>query len=185
MDRIVESISKNTPLAVIVAGLVVVVIGAAGGVGQAIVISGLIWQVVLLIVGVIVAASGVVIAWRQRLSQADSTTPNKSLRLIFYSNDYQTTELRGTKDGLELYLSDLRPRKNSGVQGDLIGVDQMRRILREGTIRVYEDKEGIPVVDIGTSKTHWLYSKTLFPEPKRLQSEIRGLLERTIKLASN
>ncbi len=183
MDKsIIESITKNTPLAVIIAGLLLVVTGAAGGWPPALQISGLGWQIVLVVMGAIVAGSGIAFIWREKNLSSNSRSANDSLRLIFFSSEVQTTELRGTKDGLEVYLSDLRPGKDSGIQGDAISLDRLQRILREGDVKVYTD-DGTPVLDIGPKK-HWLYSKTLFGDPKRLQKEIYALIERTIKFAS-
>jgi hypothetical protein len=179
---IIEAVIKNTPFAIIIAGVLLVLIGAAGGWPPSLQINGLGWQIFLAVTGLVVSGSGFALLWRERNMGAKSALENETLRLIVYSSDIQTTELRGTKDGLQLYISDLRPGKNSGVQGDVISVDRLRTILRQGDIRVYMDKD-LPVFDIGPKK-HWLYSKNLFGNPKRLQSEIYGLIERTVKFAS-
>ena len=82
IDKFIEAITKNTPLAVIVVGLLLVVVGAAGGWAPAFQVSGLVWQIVLVVMGVVVTGSGIAFIWREKNIVSNSVSANDSLRLI-------------------------------------------------------------------------------------------------------
>ena len=101
-------------------------------------------------------------------------------KLIVFSTDSQTSELKVTKDGLDLYLYDIRPN-NGGLKWSL-SRDQIREILLNDKISVSErsNYKFAGVFSIGYEE-NWLYSKKLFSTPKELYKNIRRLLELVIE----
>jgi len=105
---------------------------------------------------------------------------SSSDRIVVLSRDNQTTELRVTKAGLELYLHDVRPRPDRGLRWRLPAVE-LEDILKRGRITIRDSRmPGLGFFDIGPRKD-WYYSKELFPKPLQLHAEIRKLIELAIK----
>ncbi|MDH5633998.1 MAG: hypothetical protein OEZ10_13545 [Gammaproteobacteria bacterium] len=97
--------------------------------------------------------------------------------LLVFSTSTQTTKLKVTDMGLECYLDDRRPGKQSGHQWTLTK-DQAKEILSSGDFRIYPGyKLYSGVFSIGHRK-NWLYSKKLFPEPGILEAGLEKILKR-------
>lgn len=104
------------------------------------------------------------------------TTPTET---IVFKTSTQSTKLKATKNGLECYLQDIRPQKESGLQWTLT-TEQAEKILTSRNYRVYPGyKLYSGVFSIGPRK-NWLYSKMLFPEPSLLELELEKILQKTV-----
>lgn len=113
------------------------------------------------------------------IGETELTTPTE---IIVFKTSNQTTKLKATKKGLECYLQDSRPKKQSGRQWTLT-TEQAQKILTSRNYRIYPGyKLYSGVFSIGARK-NWLYSKKLFPEPSLLELELEKILEKTIALS--
>jgi len=67
MEKIIQALLKNTPLALVVIGLLLAVIGASGGMEKfAIKVEDPKWRVALGVMGIVVAGFGALLIWRTR-----------------------------------------------------------------------------------------------------------------------
>lgn len=67
MEKIIQALLKNTPLALVVIGLLLAVIGASGGMEKlAIKVDDPRWRVALGVMGIVVAGFGALLIWRVR-----------------------------------------------------------------------------------------------------------------------
>jgi len=94
-----------------------------------------------------------------------------------FETSEQTTLLQVTDKGLECYLQDKRPGKQSARQWTLTK-SEVKEILSKRDYRVYPGyKLRSGVFRIGPRR-NWLYSKKLYPEPDLLELEIERLLQK-------
>ncbi len=81
MEKYFKALIKNTPLALVLIGLFLIVIGAAGGWDKFYVkIPDLRWRIVLAIMGVVVAGFGALLIWRGT-GEAESSSLAKECKL--------------------------------------------------------------------------------------------------------
>ena len=111
---------------------------------------------------------------KAEVTEAETRVPTQVN--VFETSD-QITYLKVTNDGLECYLDDSRPGKQSGHQWTLTKI-QAEAILSKRDYRVYSGyKLRSGLFSIGPRR-NWLYSKKLYPEPTLLELEIERLLEK-------
>jgi len=108
--------------------------------------------------------------------ETSSATPN---RLVVFSTSHQTTELRATEEGLELFLHDTRPGQDKGLMWTIPAEN-----LKDATVSVYDSKEpGLGLFGVGENHYDWYYTKRLFPTQKNLLDAIENLKTRSIELS--
>lgn len=100
---------------------------------------------------------------------------SKCIEAVVFITSNQKTTLIVTSDGLECYLEDSRPNKNSGKMW-VLSKEQAREILTNRDFRVYPGyKINSGTFSIGPRR-NWLYSKKIYPEPISLEQKIEKLL---------
>jgi hypothetical protein len=71
MEKVLAPLFKNTPLALVVIGVVLIVIGATGGIErQSLIVDSPAWRLVLAVMGVVVTAFAGLLIWRERRIEA-------------------------------------------------------------------------------------------------------------------
>jgi len=106
-----------------------------------------------------------------------SMTPEDNL--VVFQTRNQTTELKATDTGLELFVHDNRPNKRSGRQWLLDG-DKIKDILEKDDYSATDESKfnSCGVFSIGPRK-NWLYSKNLYKNKEDLVNDIQRLLKRS------
>jgi hypothetical protein len=70
MDTFLNALIKNTKLAIIVIGLLLILMGAGGGFSKlSLTIDGMGWRVALFLMGVVVAGFGALLIWRSSINE--------------------------------------------------------------------------------------------------------------------
>jgi hypothetical protein len=78
MEKILAPLFKNTPLALAVIGLLLILIGATGGIEKlSLVIESLPWRIVMAGMGIVVAAFAALLIWRESKAEEPSADARK------------------------------------------------------------------------------------------------------------
>lgn len=139
--------------------------------------------VIAAIGSMITACTAIITAWvAYKKFLKEETISAQEDRIEVFKTSKQTTEIRATNRGLELYLFDIRPGR--GGRQWILSPNKVRNVIEGNHFTVSSQSstsQDFGRFSIGDNR-RWLYSKSLYPQPKDLHDDLRRLMDRVIKI---